>query len=197
MDAAHHLHTAYHAAKDGKPLPIGVAGAAVVERRLVADADEEVRTRRIGPAARHREGAIEVFQAGVARALQGDGVEALTPLPVDTCLHNLDEDVLPRLVVEPNRPVEPASVVSPHIDVAQEIGDGDRRASPVEFYLDIAELGLDQHDDPTDFLAARFGLRGGESVATDAHSGAQSCDRQDRKREFRGLWWDHRALLQD
>ena len=42
MDATHDLHAADNAAEGGESLAVGVPGPSEVERRLVADADEEL-----------------------------------------------------------------------------------------------------------------------------------------------------------
>src|SRR5205807_4228476 len=61
------VHPLDHSTEGGESLAIRVAFAAEVQLRLIADADEEIRCRGVGPIASHRQGTVLVEQFGVAR----------------------------------------------------------------------------------------------------------------------------------
>ncbi len=46
LNLSHHVQAFDHAPKGGKPLTVGITRAAEVQRRLVADANEELRSAR-------------------------------------------------------------------------------------------------------------------------------------------------------
>jgi len=46
LNLSHHVHAFDHASKGSKPLTVGITRAAEVQRRLVADANEELRSAR-------------------------------------------------------------------------------------------------------------------------------------------------------
>src|SRR6185503_15421227 len=70
---AHHIHALGHLAKRREALAVRVALTGEVQFRLVTDADEEILLRRVRTVARHRNRAVPMPQAGVARALERDG----------------------------------------------------------------------------------------------------------------------------
>ena len=125
----------------GEALPVGVPHAAEVQRWLRAEADEEARRRGVRPRASHRDGAIEVLDAGHGCPLELDRREALPALlPVRASLDDIDADRIVRLIVLANDAVKRSVGEEPAIDVAKEVLSADRRADRVDFHLDLAAL---------------------------------------------------------
>src|SRR5829696_8931529 len=64
LNRPHHIHAPRHATERSKALTIQVAVPTEVERRLVADADEEARRRRVGATSGHRQRTVQMTQPG-------------------------------------------------------------------------------------------------------------------------------------
>ncbi|MCU0252706.1 MAG: hypothetical protein MUE61_21145 [Vicinamibacterales bacterium] len=141
------------AAEGGEALAVRVAGAAEVERRLVADADEEVGGGGVGTGPCHRDRAVLVEDSRHARALERDGGEGVSSARgVDPGLNHLDLHRPRGLRLEPGRPMHPAAVVEAAVHVFQKIRGRDRRSCRVDLDLERAKGGVESHAD---------GLRGG------------------------------------
>ena len=103
--------------------------------------------RGVGPAARHRDRAVDVLQSRDARALQRNRRELLAPpRRVDLELNDLDLDVVPDRVVRADRAIDAAAVEESAVDIAQEVGGGGRRASAVDLHLNRPLFGLEGDD---------------------------------------------------
>ena len=100
------------AAKHGEPLTIGVATAAEIHLRLVADDDGEGGRGGVAAGTRHRENAVEVPEAGDARAFECNGWKAVRPARrVHLELDDLDFDVVPCGVVRSHRAIDAAAIL--------------------------------------------------------------------------------------
>jgi len=98
------IHSPDDAAEGGESLAIRVAPPAEIHLRLIADDDRKRTCGRVGPGARHRQRAVDVLEAGHARALQRNGRKLVAPARrVDLELNDLDLDVVPHRVVRPHR----------------------------------------------------------------------------------------------
>ena len=148
LNPAGHIHPFHHAPEGREALPVLVSLAAFVELGLVPDADEEVRSGRVGLGPRHGDGPVHMFDPRLARALEGDRRELLLLAGGgDARLDDLDLDGLPRLVLGGDGPVEAAPVVEAAVNVLEEVLRGDRGVLRVEGHFDGPEGGLDLHGD--------------------------------------------------
>ena len=73
MNRTYDVHPFNHDAKRGEALAVRISMSAKVERRLVADADEEVRRRAVRPGARHRNRAVDMMKTRLIGTLEHDG----------------------------------------------------------------------------------------------------------------------------
>src|SRR3954465_9698955 len=80
LDTTDAVEAFHDAAERRRSLPVVETLAAEVERRLIVEADEEVRSRGVGlDGPRHRDDSRDVLQAGDAGALERDRIEAFAP----------------------------------------------------------------------------------------------------------------------
>ena len=63
--APHDVHALYNLAKGRKALTVGITLSCEIEFGLVSDADKEVMGGRVRSHARHGNGTVQMFQAGV------------------------------------------------------------------------------------------------------------------------------------
>ncbi len=144
MDPADDLHPRDDAPEGGKTLPVRVALSAKIELRLVTDADEEVRGRRIRTQPRHRDHPVKMAQPGHTRPFEPDrGIPR--PLPGRPGLDHFDLDRTDRLVVRiaPDRAVESPARIMAAIDIPQKVGRRHRRAGGVDGDHDRSQFRLD------------------------------------------------------
>ena len=112
-----------------KPCPSGWRAPAEIERRLIADADRERVTGRVGGRAGHRQRAILVREAGDVRSLERNCRQEIAHARSRLAgrLDDRDLDRLVDLVVGTHRAEEPAAIEESRIDVLQKVGGGDGR----------------------------------------------------------------------
>src|SRR6185312_9637981 len=72
MDFSHNIHTGDHMTKGREALPIRIPLSAEIQIRLVADTNRKAALRSVRAVARHAQFAIDMMQAGVARAFEED-----------------------------------------------------------------------------------------------------------------------------
>jgi hypothetical protein len=152
VDPAYDIEPVHDPSERGKALTIRASLAAMIQKRLIADANEKIATDCVGTRScgrhisSHGHGSVEVLKTGLARPLKGHGGERVaSALLVDASLNDLDRHVFSRLVVRPNGAVELAAVVQPCIDVPEEVGGGGRRTCDIELNSDAPQLRL-EHD---------------------------------------------------
>ena len=110
-------------------LAVGLARAGEVERGLVAEAEEKVLGCGIGCVAGHGDGAVEVAEAGVAGAFEGDGWKSLRLLfRIGLGLEDGDFHRVGGLVFRGDGAEESSAVVETLVDVAEEVFHGARRS---------------------------------------------------------------------
>ncbi len=148
VNGLHDIHAGGDLAEGGEALTVRVAAPAEVEFGLGAQAVEEVRERRIGQEAGHRERAVVVTEAGQGGAFELDRVEPVTRLVRSAAaLDDLDQDVGIGLVVEPDDAVEQPAVVEAGVHVAEEVRRRDRRGAGEDVERDRAEFRIDDDRD--------------------------------------------------
>ena len=75
----------------------------------------------------------------------GIGWKALRPVGLESRLNDGDADLVVRLIVGSHRPMESSEIrVEREIDVAKEVGGGDRGANRVHLDLDVSHRGPDE-----------------------------------------------------
>ncbi len=133
MNLANHVHALHHASERGKALPIRVALAAKIQFRLITHANEEIRRRRIRPAARHGNHAIFMQNSGFVGSLQRNGRKGVFALAgrkigihARARLNYFNFYRVVRLIIrrKRHRAMETPAVVIGGIHVAQKIGHG-------------------------------------------------------------------------
>ncbi len=144
VDRMDDVHASGDFAEGGEALPVRVAASTEVELGLRTEADEEVRERRIGQEAGHRDRAVMVVEAGQGRALELDRVEPVARfVRTAAALDDFDEDLGIGLVVEPDDAVEHPAVVEAGVHVAEEVRRRDRCRAGEDVERDGAEFRID------------------------------------------------------
>ncbi len=133
------VHPRDYLAECRKALLVRIPGLAVVEARLVADADEKLATRGADGAARHRDHAVHMQDAGLLGGLMIDRVEPVAGV-AEPALDDLDLRTAVVVLVG-NHAIETAAVEIAIINPLEEVAGCDRRLVEVEIDADVAYAG--------------------------------------------------------
>jgi hypothetical protein len=142
------VHAGDHPSEHRKSLAVGVALAAEVHFRLVANRDGKRGRGRVRAVAGHRHRAVDVLEAGRRRWFHRDWRKLIAPPGrIDLELDHLDLDVASHGVVRPDRAIDHSVVVELVVHVPQKVLCGHGRVLDVDRHRDAAEPGLEDHED--------------------------------------------------
>jgi hypothetical protein len=154
LNPPHNIHASHNSSERRKSLTVRIPLAAKIERRLVADAHEEIRYGGVRSAAGHGNSPIPVRKASDGSTFEGYRGKVLragcTP-----GLNHFDPDLIVRLIVGLDGPVKCAAVIKPGVDIAEEVSRRNGRMNGIDLNFDVAEFRFYGQDD-------RAGLRGSD-----------------------------------
>ena len=162
MNRPHHLHPLDHPAERGKTLPVRVPHASEIERRLIADADEEAVRGRVRAGTPHRDRAVNMQDPRIGGPLQRDRREGVRrrlgiSAAISAALDDRDPDGIVGLVFGVHGAEEGAAVVVPTVQVAEEVAGGHGSPVDIDLQFEGAHFGFD--DDPHGIVGCWWGER--------------------------------------